>query len=1024
MRKYVVGGQHGYLTRSTSPAIPPSILIPSLIHNSDYGTKQSQFLPRKLKFVRPVATAAKDIRLFRHGVVEAVWKERDARSSMEAILHDATTTNQRLWTCLLEPYLPQHLQRKQRREVDAAFADADRPVPVGNLHIWLAEARRTKEPEGDLLTYLVVKEGRQDAAVWLIEAMLKEHAKNLQKPDSLSGLLSVSPRNQPMASLDDLTYSAADLAGSLDVKHAPGPTLDTLTAFIGRSASHECLGEIWRSIGSMILQAADHKPASIESRSIMTCVLRMLAHLYHFDAVPASIYNQTRALDPSVLQRPPTLYFWSLRMLGDLSDASFHLINPDPVANSDGAISLQDPSESNVTNLQNVDTEPLMPEVEAHIWLDFVLWCCVEGGWITEAAEIVHEIWTRSKQGQKYSVIDWDTLREQSAPNLPWSKRIKLAINGSRMREFAGGASLGVYDERARLLKPPERTVSSEVVAAIIDALVSTTRSRSYMPGNKPTVVTEHIGVCKNMLDSKGIGLESNMWDPIILRMLESLLSDSNIPQTFRIISWSPQIVQEPASANSAYHVQSTAQTYVTDPSAISIGHLHRLLLVFALAGNYPAALRIFQKLRNTVDANRRIMVTPILQEDQERAAIHGKEQPESPGLNLQLPAIVLAPFLELVTENGDFELGYRLLYSNNVDSRIITSHLFSDPVLQPALVDFASAAGDQRLLDSILKQVKAPLPERVLHAILHHQIRSGQWEGVHEVLELFRDVEELAWDATDVMVLAGAVLRLEESSDVSTDRPTSISPDTLLQCLMKGQYNTPHDPSQPRDFSQTRLLNQLARVVASVPSKLTRDLLPFCNKRYSQLSARQNIPAKAFNSFLSTVIELYGPFEGKRLCEQWLLLPHATSPVDRTHNSDDELVVEPNIQTYYLFLRGISQARSTTDPDKKKNPAFRNKALSQRDGGARIPYHPKEDEQGVIDWAAAGCVNLRLSLKRVKRDFPALKFTGQEKGPTNVMADRAAVENAESETAQVYDYPPSEQDTCGTTHEPLAAGA
>ncbi|KAL8769994.1 MAG: hypothetical protein Q9209_004241 [Squamulea sp. 1 TL-2023] len=1012
MRKYVVGGHCGYFTRSTSPTTLPSIPVPSLIHISDYWTKQFQPLPRKQRSVRLLASAAKDTRLFRNGVVKAIWKERDARSSMEAILHDATTTHQRLWTCLLEPYLPHHLQRKQRHETDAAFADADTPVPVGNLHTWLAEARKTKEPEGDLLTYLVVKEGRQDAVVWLVEAMLKKHAKDLQKRDSLSGLFSVSQRNEPLPSLEELTYSAEDLADSLDMKYAPGLNLDTLTAFTGRSASHECLGEIWRSIGSMLLRAADHKLASIESRSIMTCVLRILAHLYHFNAVPASIYNQTPAQDPSVLQRPPTLYFWSLRMLTDISDASFHSINPNPVTNSDMAISFQDPRESNVTDLQNVDTGPLMPEVEPHIWLDFVLWCCVEGGWITEAAEIVHEIWTRSKHGQKYSVVDWNTLREQSAPNLPWSKRIKLAINESRMREFAGGASHGVYDERAELLKPPERTVSSEAVAAIVDALVSTTRSRSSMPGNKPTMVIEHIGVCKNMLDSKGVGLGSNSWDSIILRMFESLLSDSNIPQTLRIISWSLQIVQEPAAANLAYHAQSTAQTHVADPSAISIGHLHRLLLVFALAGNFSACLRIFQKLRNAVDANRKLslnsfptMVTPILQQDQEKAAIHGKEQPEAPVLNLQLPSIVLAPFLELVTENGDFELGYRLLYRNDVDGCIITSHMFSDPVLQPALIDFASAAGDQRLFHSILKQVKAPLSERVLRAILHHQIRSGQWEGVREVLELFRDIEELAWDATDVMALAGAVLRLEKKpSDISPDRPSTISPNTLLQCLMKGQYNTPHDPSQLRDFSQTRLLNQLARVIASVPGILSRDLSPFCDKRYSQLSARQDIPPKAFNCFLSTVVELYGPFEGKRLCEQWFLLPDVLGRVDRTYYRDSELVVEPNVQTYYVFLRRISQARSTSGQDKRRTPAFGNKAVGQRDGGARIPYRPQDDEQSVIDWAAAGCVKLRLSLKRVKRDFPTLNFTGQEKGPQNVMTDWAGSENAESETAHNYD--------------------
>ena len=1023
MSKYVVAEHLRQFTRSTSLAAPPSFLVPSIVHRSNYCPHQSQSPKREQRSVRQVATAATDTRLTQHAVVETVKEEHDAPSPMNAILDAATTTNRKFGAGLLEPYLPNHLQRKKRPEADAASADADSPVSVRNLHILLAEVRETNKLEGDLLIYLLVKKKRQDAVVWLVEAMLKEHAKDVQTRDPLSELLGVTLRSQPLPPLEDVTYSAQATASMVDVKHSSGVGLNKLTDFAGRSASHKCLGQIWRSVGSMILRAADHKSTSTQSSSIMTCVLRILAHLHHFDAIPSSIYNQAPAPDPSILQKPPTLYFWSRRIMTDLSDVSFQSVNPNPVSDQSKPFTLHQQKDTHGMDLSSSDTGPPVPEVESQIWLDFVLWCCVEGGWITEAAEVVDEMWTRSSKGKQYSVIDWNTLREQTAPRFPWTTRIKQAINRSRMREFAGGASLGTYDERASLLKPPARTVSSEVVAAIIDGLVSTSSSRTSVYGNEPSVVEQYISICKKMLDRKKVGLESSSWDSVILRMFESLSPDFQVAQsssTFleRIMSWSPLFLQEPASANSAYHSQSMAQSYVADPSTIILGLLHRLLLDFVLAGNLSAALGIFKRLQNTVDPNRsipldnvRLLVTRIPQHGYEEPVIHRTDQPQAPGLNPQLPPLVLGPLLELITDVEDLELGHWLLYSKDVVGCIIPPNMYSDPVLQPALISFASAAGDERLLNSVMNHVKTPLHESTLRALLHHQIRGGQWDGVHEIFELFRDIEGLAWDASDVLVLAGAVLRLEKKApDDIYCRPTAFSAGSLLQRLMSGQYNNPHDPSRPRDLFQTRLLNQLARIIASVPSVMSRDLSTFCDTRYNQLSSSQHIRPKAFNHFLSTVVELFGPYEGKTLCERWCSLQDITGPVRRTYNSDAELVVEPNAQTFYTFLRRISQARFTSGHDMTKTQASRWEAVSNTDGSTKISNHPKEDEQRVLDWAIGYCLKLGLSLNRVKLDFPGLEFSGEEQGLANLESDCDPWDNVGSTTAQLPDDLQAEQ--------------
>ncbi|KAL8673883.1 MAG: hypothetical protein Q9168_001703 [Polycauliona sp. 1 TL-2023] len=828
MSKYVVGEHLRLFTLSTSLLPPPTFLLPSIFHRPNDRARRSQSSQQEKGTVRCLATAS-PYSLLQDRTIQAVETEREARITLNNNLF-AAVRNPRLWTCLLEAYLPPRLQRKESREADAVFADTERPAPVHNLHIWLTKARKTKEPAGDLLSYLLVKENRQDAVVWLVEAMLKEHARDSRSLSTLSGILGDSRQTSQVQSLRDMTFSPGITGDYVDVQRSSGAPLDEMTAPAKRSASHRCLGEIWRSVGSMLLLAADHQPGSAKARSIMTCVLRILAHVHHFEAVPSSIYDQAPALDPSVLQRPPTLYFWSHRIMTDLSDVSLDFNHSNPSVDQCEAPSLGHPSVARSENSSTAITGQWVPEVEPQIWLDFVLWCCVDGGWITEAAEIVDEMETRSNSGQRYSVIDWHTLRKQTAPKLPWTTRIKMAINGSRMREFAGGPVVGMYDGRASPLKPPERTVSSEVIAAIVDGLVSQNEPQS----SDSFAVEQHISVCKKLLDRKGVGLGSNSWDSVILRRVESSGYGSQATQKSQsffeyIMSWSPLFLQESAATNSAYHSQSMVHAYVADPSSITLGLLHRLLANFTLAGNFRVALRIFERLQDTVDANRSIslesfpaMVSAGVRQDQE-AVMHATNQPQAPGLSLQLPVFVLAPILELITDVGDLELGRWFLYSKDVDGCIIPPDMYSDPVLQPALIGFASVAGDEALLESVMRNVKTPLPESTLRALLHHQIRRGQWDGVRQVLELFRDLRGSEWAASDVLMLAGAVLHHEkETPDVSPRQPLSLSPSTLLRRVMNGEYNKPHDPSRPRDLSQRRLLNQLARVVASVPSRLT----------------------------------------------------------------------------------------------------------------------------------------------------------------------------------------------------------
>ncbi|KAL8896475.1 MAG: hypothetical protein Q9207_007684 [Kuettlingeria erythrocarpa] len=917
---------------------------------------------------------------------------------MTKILGSLNQPNKIAWASILEPYLPENLQRKGFQKVEGDEGGSEMPVPVKDLYIWLAEARKVKEPKGDILTYLAIEEGRHDAVLWVVEEVLKGYMNPPEFTQSRARQLRGRP-DRACSSLEGLTRSSDATQAMMNMTAFSASGLEPLTEHASRDTAHKCRGEIWRSIGSMVLQAADRAPASAESKSIMICVHRLLAHLHHVGAIPSSIYNYTPAKDPSVLQRPPTIYYWSLRIMTVISDASWTSLNASAQENEDAPGGCRSAESTEMLNMSRVEMSSMMPEVEPQIWLDFVLWCCVEGGWITEAAEITYQMWARRGEGLQYSVIDFKTLSEQHAPKLPWSARIKASIRRSRMRETAGGQTFGSYSDRIGYLKPPERTVSSEVVAAIVDGLVSTASLDPNLFGNKHSVVEKYISVCKILLERKRFGLGSTSWNSIVLRTIESLSTDPKSPQTLiePIVSWSPPLLQEPFATNSAYRSESGAQRYVTDPSAISLGLLQRLLSDFSFKGDLRGALRIFRRLQDIVDTNRKASlasfpsaVTLILQQDGEGALMRKDELQEAPGLNLQLPPHIIAPFLDLITQAKEFGLGNWLLHSDDVDGCIIPPRMYADEVLQPALIRFASAAGDEQLLDSVTQHLQAPIPEAALRALLHHQIHCERWDAAREILELSRDSDLLAWEPADVIALACTVLSAERDGvSLRGDYLRAQSPAILLKALLRGEYNRLPNPSRPRDLSETRMLHQLARVIASVPSKLSQELLPFCSRERNVLSASCTIPTKAFNILLETVVDLHGIVQGKLLCETWCVRHIPASPPGRVDQSDAELVVEPNVQTFYHLLRPLSkamtiidQARSTSCDHPANEPG---KSITRgivvprvHKGDLQKKYCFDDQERSVVDWSIARCLDLGLRWKDIKQDLPGLAMFGR----------------------------------------------
>ena len=315
------------------------------------------------------------------------------------------------WAALLDPYLPLELRSKSWLENLAQF-EGVRSVEA--LPALLAEAQRAQSLKQNLLSYIGLSQGRWLALLWLIKAMLASRRPGL----AILGNPSLHrPTYVPPMPLDDFTRYPSP-SGEARVHEPCGPlslTLDQITDshtkwWQGKpvSARPDLVGQIWECVGHLILEAVDRGPE--HSVDIMSHVLLIIAYMHRHGAVPNSLYNYKPAKDPSALRRPPTLHLLSSRILALLSDSMWKAHEKEIIAEAAqvGAKYVYKGHE-----LPGAEFTPRLRPLRPEIWLELVLWACVEEGQINEAARIVHHMAQRKGEAS-WSVIGWPAVQKAS----------------------------------------------------------------------------------------------------------------------------------------------------------------------------------------------------------------------------------------------------------------------------------------------------------------------------------------------------------------------------------------------------------------------------------------------------------------------------------------------------------------------------------------------------------------------------------------------------------------------------------
>jgi len=939
--------------RSAAPIA--SLLTPAVARGLYQSLPPSK--EKALQHGRRFASTSAESTLYRRHVDGFVYSASGLPVDLEASVFPRRRPDGPAWITLIDSYMPLKLRDGVQALVEEQ-PDSKTLQPIKSLPLILSRAR--EKSKIDLLSYLGVYQGRWEAVMWLVKAMM-EHYAGRRKPDEQS--------KQLVRLLWPSDDKSLDVVIEEPLQAETPPTADSSLDYLGDESSlkmmteeplqtkfpqasklsldyltdteednnvkaalllgHQSLGQIWQSLGTMILQAADRSPDDPNYSIIMTQVFRILGHLHRISAFPDTIYNYTPATDPTVVQRPPTLHLLSRRIMSTLSDVEFSLHWEEEI------LKYQELG----YELSKTCVPPRVREFGPELWLDLVLWACVEGGWIIEGAWIVKDIDRRQgSRDTQWTTISWPEICARKAPQLDWTSIMRLQIDRTRLNQVGG---IGIATGTNSTVDMGTRTVSREVILAIMDGLLNVAHSRQSAYGTSSSEVQQSITACKKLLECDHPDLDAKHINSTILRLIESTGVDSrDAPGALqRIVDLRRMTAKNGKIADAIL----SAQDAETDDTAAILGLLHGILYGFARRGNLQGSLTAFRKIQDIVDTKREERIQKFAVELKVRIReadscddliepnIDRKDEIEIPSLSPQIPVSVLVAFLDLIIDSKFFDVGKWLLYNDDVDGRVVGPELYADRNLQPALLRFATATADDNLLTKVIERAEPPLSEPVLHALLRCQLVLGKWTNVRDILQYFQKTTGVSWKASDAMAIASTILQLEHGHPGIGTVESISQAQNILSDLIDGRYNSQQDPSELPDLSEAKMANQLGRIFKTLRDSLRETVtekLRKTNRAHTSIAITPN----AFNILLEAMVECYGPLAGKGLWERWCREPTGTAPyssptiatldghtrvpaIALEEDLEEERVVTPTVYMLRNILRPILRIRQRPVP-------------------------------------------------------------------------------------------------------------
>ncbi|KAL9081668.1 MAG: hypothetical protein Q9159_007146 [Coniocarpon cinnabarinum] len=744
------------------------------------------------------------------------------------------------WHETLERILPPDLRREGSSK-SLAYVD-ERKV----LSDIIYQARN--EADVDVLGHLGLVERRWDAVMWVVERLVEVQEPSRFFRDHRISTLARWPSDQTLEEATATSKAPESLFQDHPTEATaiadPNVSLNELTSVSQsslqtRSDSHHrhILGAIWESLGHMIIVATSKKDE--DSQVVMANVVRMIAQLHQRDYIPNKVFDEAVRQNDMSLTQPPFIQSLSNEIFMALIDTSV-------------VIESRSGADSSVRNL------PLRPE----LWLEFILWCCVHGGWLREGARIVSRLGS-TNAGKKWHLINWYTGPEPLARDWSDTRASEMYVERADTNEELA--------EVSRM----SHAISCEVVVALVDGLVTAATSRTLVGDVQQA--HEAILSLKNVLGRSAMNLGVSSWDEIVARLAElpNMAVEENAALLEKILDLSETFGRENNAKNALDKPDkwSASSAYVFDGSAACIGLYHRLLATYIRERDTDSALRILARLQHFTDANKtnalRDFLNRLTRSKQRPKEVttrslspedvdpsNGLAKMRYPSFFPSIPSPILASLLDLITESRAFDIGDWMVNSEDVDGPLIPNHLYSDQALAPALIRFAAEAKDSKLLKELRRSQTVQVSGKTLVALLESHITSQSWKRAADILSTIHTYNLHDWGEPDLARVTGAFLRHLSSTK---EHGPSLEGLRLLLDILSGRLGDIWKTSSHRD-SVVAVLSTMNTNLA----EYLEDLL-----HVTQMSSL-DLTTESFEVLLNSATQAFGSPVGRLLWEIW----------------------------------------------------------------------------------------------------------------------------------------------------------
>ncbi|KAM5435237.1 hypothetical protein MferCBS31731_006379 [Microsporum ferrugineum] len=854
----------------------------------------------------------------------------------------------------------------------------------------------------DLLSILGFKLDRWQDFHAIVNKLL--NFTNESRPRARREQLPSNIRWASLGSFDDLSSDTLRCIEPSDIKYGdddiPASSFNT---YLEGSNLHnqlrnpdrrpEVMSELWQSLGIFILEAAD-LPTE-DGFSVMSHFYRVVARLHHLDMIPPEVYKYVPKRDPALPNRPPGMYLLSYPIMSVLSDAAWE------AAATQDAIDGAEPG-----------TTPYIPpltykskQLGFGIWLEFVLWCCVEEGCAVGATWILQMSRNRSKT---WSIKSWAALCQTngSIDPLKMSHYDTWAECGELSNERSAGRSHRPF------LGMGERTITKEVVISIMDGLINSLEVETGTQGDSFRFVWVRLGLLRALLGRNKLSLSQEDLTYLIIRILETEAIIPEIkPQSLELLLNQASYIhpQEQLAHSSSPGLENAhQQEYHPANSLVVLGLYQYALNIYASSGNISGTIDVFERLLGDVDPKkvaevRDSVLDPkyCIMAHRVRQTVHSRfrnSKSASQSQDFELPPVSWALLLDTLTSSRLYRLAEWVTDSCAEALKISTSRTREGALITDSLIRLATATKNHQLYSNAIKRLRFPLERQTLILMLNWRIGECNWTGAVELLHYLRDTKLSQWDVENITSLGAMIIRLENwqsSTDQSELDPTLAKSqaetlglaNTLLVDFLSGKFNQHYSYANGLRVPEATL-NRLYRVFSSIPGSLSRVCYEVQLQWSRPFEPDYYIPSYAFNQFLAAVVDTQGSLAGKRLWDKVCIDPLLI--VDPTRDRKQQ-----TIKTGLPFNSRSIYPKKTplVSPDLTTVRIIANAALEEQKSLQQRGHYPiysatepltsekytAESVGSILAWSARVYERLGLGPREINREldgYPTQKAT------------------------------------------------